>query len=211
MNEIIQGDCLEVMNQFADNSFDCIITDPVWPNALTALAGSEDPYGLFEKAARHFPRLARTVIIHLGCTSDPRFLLGIPQELPFLRTCWLRYNFPSYRGRLLVGSDVAYVFGAPPKARKGNHVLKGEFVSKDSYMNIQIKRRGPHPTPRKIEHILGLVDVFTNEGDTILDPFAGSGTTCVAAKYLKRNFIGIEINKKYCDSARSRLAQEMLF
>jgi DNA modification methylase len=33
VNEIIQGDCLEVMKQFPDKTFDCIITDPVWPNA----------------------------------------------------------------------------------------------------------------------------------------------------------------------------------
>jgi DNA modification methylase len=48
-------------------------------------------------------------------------------------------------------------------------------------MNIQIKQRGPHSTPRKIEHLLGLIDVFTNEGDAVLGPFAGSGTTLLAA------------------------------
>jgi DNA modification methylase len=137
--------------------------------------------------------------------------LGIPKELQFLRTCWLRYNFPSYRGRILIGSDVAYVFGDPPKARKGNRVLKGEFASRDHNMNIQVKQRGPHPTPRKIEHLLGLVDTFTNEGDIILDPFAGSGTTLIAAKQLKRNYVGIEISEKYCEAARMRLSQDMLF
>jgi DNA modification methylase len=44
-----------------------------------------------------------------------------------------------------------------------------------------------------------------------LDPFAGSGTTCVVAKKLKRKFIGIEISENYCKIARERLNQEFLF
>ena len=44
----------------------------------------------------------------------------------------------------------------------------------------------------------------------ILDPFIGSGTTAVAVKKLKRNFIGIEINPDYCKIARERLRQEIL-
>jgi DNA modification methylase len=50
----------------------------------------------------------------------------------------------------------------------------------------------------------------SKESDLILDPFLGSGTTAVAAKQLKRNFIGIEISPKYCEIARGRLRQELL-
>ena len=49
------------------------------------------------------------------------------------------------------------------------------------------------------------------ELDIIFDPFLGSGTTAVAAQNLGRNFIGIEIEKKYCDIAKERLRQKTLF
>lgn len=52
---------------------------------------------------------------------------------------------------------------------------------------------------------------WSNEGDIVLDPFMGSGTTCKMAKQLGRKFIGIEISSSYCKIAEQRLAQEVLF
>ena len=46
---------------------------------------------------------------------------------------------------------------------------------------------------------------WSNEGDLVLDPFVGSGTTCVEAKRLKRNFIGFEISEEYCKLAKERI------
>lgn len=57
------------------------------------------------------------------------------------------------------------------------------------------------------DHILS----WSNEGDTVLDPFMGSGTTCKMAKHNGRRAIGIEIEEKYCEIAVKRLAQEFLF
>jgi len=54
------------------------------------------------------------------------------------------------------------------------------------------------------------VTSWSNPGDVVLDPFAGSGTTLKAAKELNRKFIGIEINKEYVDICEKRTAQEVL-
>lgn len=50
-----------------------------------------------------------------------------------------------------------------------------------------------------------------NEGDTVLDPFSGSGTTAKMAKLMGRQFIGIEVNPEYCEIAEERLRQGVLF
>lgn len=64
-----------------------------------------------------------------------------------------------------------------------------------------------HPTQKPVALMVELVRDFTNEGDTILDPFAGSGTTGVAAKLNGRKAILIEREEKYCEVAAKRLAE----
>jgi DNA modification methylase len=62
-----------------------------------------------------------------------------------------------------------------------------------------------HPTQKPLKLIQELIKLTTKEGNTVLDPFMGSGTTAVAAKSLKRKFIGFEIDKKYFKLAEDRL------
>jgi len=70
------------------------------------------------------------------------------------------------------------------------------------------KWAGPHPTQKPFELLRRIILSSTDEGDVILDPFAGSGTTNAVAKYYGRNSIGIEINKKYIDIIKKRLKKE---
>ena len=67
-----------------------------------------------------------------------------------------------------------------------------------------------HPTQKPVELMRYLIKTYTNENDLVLDNCCGSGSTLVAAKQLKRNFIGIEISQKYVDIANGRLRQEIL-
>jgi DNA modification methylase len=68
-----------------------------------------------------------------------------------------------------------------------------------------------HPCPKPILWMEWAVDRASRPGETVLDPFAGSGTTLVAAKRLGRKAIGIEVNSAYCDIAIKRLFQGVLF
>jgi site-specific DNA-methyltransferase (adenine-specific) len=72
-------------------------------------------------------------------------------------------------------------------------------------------RNSWHPTEKPVELVGHFVELTTWHGDTVLDPFMGSGTTLVAAKRLGRKAIGIELEEKYCEIAARRLQQESLF
>jgi DNA modification methylase len=65
-----------------------------------------------------------------------------------------------------------------------------------------------HPTPKPVDLMLALVEDFTEPGDLILDPFAGSGTTGVACLRRGRRFMGIERDPRYFDLACERLRAE---
>jgi site-specific DNA-methyltransferase (adenine-specific) len=74
-----------------------------------------------------------------------------------------------------------------------------------------LKVAGFHPTGKPEGLLQDWVKKFTDAGETILDPFMGSGTTLVAAKQLGRRAIGIELEEKYCEIAAKRLQQDYLF
>lgn len=121
--KIYCGDCREILPELSP--IESIITDPIWPNNSIPEFQKFNPYELLKESSALWK--CQRAAIHFGCMSDPRMLNAIPDNLKFFRVCWLRYQFPSMRGRLLNGSDVAYLFGVPPASRKGNHLIPGEY------------------------------------------------------------------------------------
>lgn len=85
----------------------------------------------------------------------------------------------------------------------GKNVRMGQNFAKFCIRDLT---RKDHPSPKPIEYIHCIIDRFTLNGELVLDPFMGSGTTGVACANLGRKFIGIEIEEKYFDIACRRIA-----
>lgn len=199
---IYHGDCRDILPAL-DGCYNNVLTDPVWPNSTKDLIGWDRPYELLAESASLWN--CRRALVHLGSTSDPRILNGIPERLPFFRAIWLELALPAPRGRVLAGSDVAYLFGEPPPSREGNHLISGRFVDSDSS-----GKQTQHPTPRKLTHVQWLMSKWAAPDDVIMDPFVGGGTTLRAAKNLGIAAVGIEIEERFCEMAAEYLSQEAL-
>lgn len=211
---IYHGDCREILPGLSPAS---VITDPVWPNASKLLAGAENPTRLWRETVHLLPRSVGCLTVHLGVLSDPRFLTPIPKRLKFFRVCWLPMLPVSFWGRAVNGGDVAYVFGVPP----GKGIIGGQSPDcgeKPLFPKGHGRNRGskayaaalevaPHPAPRKLKHLRWLVSRFG--AGPVCDPFAGAGTTLLAAKGMGIAAIGIEIEERYCEIAAKRLSQEV--
>ena len=194
------ADCRDILPQLGA---DTVITDPVWPGADVPLEGRSDPERLLRSTLQQVTPDAVRLAVQLGCDTDPRFQMAVPDCFNFFRVAWLELPRKGYRGRLLHTGDVAYLFGDPPPARDGHHVIPGRYIDADP--NGQQRE---HPTPRKLGHVEWLVKWWSAPGDTIIDPFAGSGTTGLAAMRWDRECVLIEIKEKHCETVARALEQE---
>lgn len=189
MIDLRLGDCLEVMKTIDPANVDYIVTDPPYPDYYV------DEYKYFDGVLDGFKKFnclqlifwSAKVDFPLDYTAihiwDKKTGVGSMYERIFERNGGANYRvFNHY----LINSTVAAKF---------NH---DTFTGHKSQKPIGIMRE--------------LITKYTKEGDTIFDPFMGSGTTGVACKLLKRNFIGIEISPEYFDIAKKRIntTQEMM-
>lgn len=206
------GDARDILPKLK-GTFSAIITDPPWPGteAKSNPDRDYDIYTVFTEAALHFRGLSDRLIVILGCDTDPRFLITVPEEYPFLLTCWLRRIPPTYKGHILYGADVAYIFGTPRAQEyagpRGTGILQSETYS------VSLRKRdkiNTHPTFRPLRTMKWLVSHYTQEGEIIIDPFSGSGTTLLAAKETGRKAVGIELEEKYCQITVERLRQTVM-
>lgn len=203
--QLWHGDCREILPRLGTP--DVVITDPVWPNCPPGLLqGADNPSGLLAAALGAMEALPRRLVVVLRHDCDPRFLRVVPPALPFFRVQILPYVIPGYIGRKLGGDELAYGFGEPIPSAPGQRVIPG-YAPK-----VQPTGRlaNGHPCSRALVHFQWLVSWWSTPGDTILDPFAGSGTTLCAARNAGRRAIGIEIEEEFCAVAVERLRQRVL-
>lgn len=205
---LYHGDCREILPELEVN-VSAIITDPPWPGTEEKCnpGMKYDIFPVFKEAALNFRRLSDRLIVILGCDTDPRFLMTVPEVWPFLLTCWLRRIPPTYKGNILYGAEIAYAFGRPRAHEHTSNIIKSETYS------VSARRRdnvNTHPCFRPIKTMKWLITNFTLEDETIIDPFAGSGNILRAARDTGRKAIGIELEGKYCEIVLKQLSQSVL-
>ena len=198
---VIEGDCRTVLPMIGHA--DVVITDPIWPNCPPGMFAMTDrPEHLFAEALTLLPADVQRIVVVLRTDSDVRFLAAVPRRWPFFDCYWLPYVLPRYSGRKLGGNEIAYAFGAPVTWRPDCRVIPNIAPK------AQSTEKNGHPCPRALAHMAFLVKWWSSQGETILDPFAGSGTIGLAAKHLGRDAVLIEIDSAYCEIARARLAAD---
>lgn len=133
----------------------------------------------------------------------------VASSMTYIRTgAWVKPDaMPQMTGdRPAVGFEPCTIAHglAPKRWNGGGHpAVWTHYISKGH-------ERPDHPCPKPEALMLELVRLFTDYGETILDPFMGSGTTLLAAKRLGRKAVGIEREERFCEIAAKRLSQEAL-
>ena len=207
VNKVIWGDCLEVMKIFADKSFDLVLTDP--PYGLewspTTLFGKNTPQTKALKDLQEWDRRPdKNYFNEIQRVGKEWVIWGGNYFADYLGVCKEPWLWDKKTGNNNYADGELAFTSRRGTLRIFHHQWCGAF--KDSERGI----RNVHPTQKPIELMKWCLIKFP-EAQTILDPFMGSGTTLIAAKYLHRNAVGIEISEKYCEIARRRLEQQFLF
>ena len=235
INKVHQADCLDFMPNIPDKSIDAIITDlpygttscrwdviipfePLWEQYKRII---KDNGAIVLTASQPFTSalvMSNVKMFKYEWIWDKK----IPSGMSYARFQPMRQH-----ENILVFCNGKTVYN--PKMIKRDKPIKGGGMSKGETTNNQnlialkktyeyknptsiivadkIRKGSLHPTQKPVALFEYLQLTYTNEGDTILDNCIGSGTTAVAAINTGRNFIGIEMDKGYCDIANKRIQE----
>lgn len=238
--KIINDDCLNVLKDIPDNSIDLICTDcpyHIVSGGCTNIPRKDEPSGIFNRRLAWNAENAKTG--KLFSHNDIEFEEWLPELYRVLKNqshCYIMINARNLAELQNKAEKVGFVFQQLLVWNKGNatpnryYLNACEFIlmlRKGSARNINnmgtknilsvpnIIGNKCHPTEKPVELMEVLIANSTNENDIVLEPFAGGGSTCIAARNLKRRFIGIEIDEQYAKVANERLEQaqrqQMLF
>ena len=232
-NHIYNMDCLQGMKQIPDGTIDLCVTDP--PYELETSGGgifdAKDAYkaygghnprkimkniakitdGFDEMILNEVCRVLKKINVYLWCSQKQ-----IPKYIDYFvkdRGCnwdlltWHKTNpVPACGNKYLSDTEYLLFF------RERGVPLFGTFFTKRKYWlqksNTDENRKYGHPTVKPINMIEALIVNSSKEGQIILDPFMGSGTTAVAAMRENRYFIGFEIDKGYYEKSLKRIKEE---
>lgn len=227
INKIIKGDCLEVMKHIPNESIDAIITDPPYGISFKSSRQTyqeeikNDGLDEWQKILPEFLSEFKRVITPIGCcccccggggktpvtaifTLEAIKHMNLIQTLVWRKFVGLGWKYrPAYEN-IVILSKTSTDYSWYDTSKKMANVIEG--INQDIPSN-----KWQHPTQKPVELMELLIKNHTKEGDMVLDPFAGSGSTLEAAKKLNRKYIGIELEDKYIEMCERRLSQEYLF
>lgn len=206
---IYHGDCLEVMPQLAlcDTS---VITDP--PYAVPTIVAQN------RQTTRNVGDLSlveatfRLVFGELGRMANRLFVFcdGVSYPVVFRAAYgnWSTALIVWNKGRIGMGREFRKSHELVMHAWREDTPIYSDGVGRADILNASpVGEEREHPAEKPVALIEQLIPVCAT---TILDPFAGSGSTLIAAKNLGRQAIGIEIEERYCEIAANRLRQSVL-
>jgi DNA modification methylase len=179
------------------------------------------PKKLISQHTRHLKNIAADIEQEiLRNTELARYGLFVWQK----QTSKMMFGSYPFPGNILENNTVEFIHvyvkpGAPPKFPR--HVKASNRLSRTEWLDLtqqvwfmypqDVKRGGAHPAPfpEKLPARLIRLNSFAAcenfAGEIVLDPFAGTGTTCVAAKRMGRRYVGIDVNRRYLHIAAARL------
>lgn len=220
IDRIYFGDCLELMRGLPDNSVDLIVTDPPYEfetrgsgfhkkrDYYDEIADKGLAKGIDESFLVEMNRIMKATNIYLFCNKNQlRMYFNFYKDKNCDLLVWQKLNpIPIVNNKYL--SDVEYVFFARDKGVR----LGGDYstLSKVYTSNVNKKDLNTygHPTIKPLPFVQRLIINSSKEGDLVLDPFIGSGTTAVACIKEKRHYIGFELSEEYYHKALKRIKDE---
>ena len=221
--QIIEGDCLEHLATMPDKSVDHVITDPPYEAEAHTKGRRGQKGGSFRETPLGFCAISemerdaiggyirtlskRWAIVFSQVEATQRWAHTIGRDRYVRTMVWIKdTTTPQMTGdRPGMGYECMVITHPPGKKRWKGGVRSGVFRGPSV---VKMGVANDHETQKPVSLMVELVELFTDPGDLILDPFAGSGTTGVAAIRLGRRFIGIEKDPKYAALARERLQAE---
>lgn len=234
--KLFNSDCIKALKEIENNSINLILTDPPynignfmidratnldkmrdnffvtagWDN-MKEEDWSESMDLFFKESARVMKRGGSMIVFMAIIKVETIIKLAVKHGFYYKTTgIWHKQNpMPRNMNLHFVNSTESWIYFTY-KARTGtfnnNGKLLHDFIE-SSVVNLSEKKHGKHPTQKPQVITDFFVEVLSNPGDVVLDPFMGSGTTGVSAISLKRNFVGAEINKEYFEIAEKRIEE----
>ncbi|MGC2162033.1 MAG: DNA methyltransferase [Silvibacterium sp.] len=204
-NTVFHGDCIEAMRTLPENSVDFILTDPPYLVNYRDREGRSIPNDsqadwlrpAFAEAYRVLKQ-DRFMIAFYGWTQVDRFFdawrsagFRVVGHLVFRKQYTSKARFLKYQ------HEQAYLLV------KGNPKLPDQPIS--DVIDMPYSGNKLHPTQKPVPALKSLIKAFTKSNDLVFDPFCGSGSTLLAAKILKRRYLGVELDAQYHAAAMKRL------